>query len=94
MPALSPPGDPGSVPVPSVPTRSLAYLVSQYLALSMVFVVREVHKLRKLGFRIDIASINLSDRPAESLTAEEREEYRRTYYVKSHGPIGASKAHL
>lgn len=94
MPALSPPGDPGSVPVSSAPTRSLAYLVSQYPALSMVFVVREVHKLRKLGFRIDTASINPSDRPAESLTGEEREEYRRTYYVKSHGPIGAAKAHL
>ncbi len=94
MPASRPPGDPVTVPASNASTRSLAYLISQYPALSMAFVVREVRELRRLGFRIQTASINPADRPSASLTDEEQEESRQTYYVKTDGAFGAAKAHL
>ncbi len=83
-------------PGPSVaqPVRSLAYLVSTYPTLSMIFVLREVLQLRELGFRIETASINPPDRPLDRLTAAEAAEARRTYCVKSHGLAGAVTAHL
>jgi hypothetical protein len=54
------------------PGRSIAYLVSRYPTLSMIFVLREVLALRALGFRIETASINPPDRPLEKLTPQER----------------------
>jgi glycosyltransferase involved in cell wall biosynthesis len=69
-------------------------LVSQYPTLSMSFVLREVLRLRALGFRIDTASINSPDRPPDRLTDDERVEAARTYYVKRHGLTGAGAAHL
>jgi glycosyltransferase involved in cell wall biosynthesis len=60
----------------------------------MIFVLREVVQLRKLGFRIETASINPPDRPGNELTAVEAAEARRTYCVKSHGFAGAAKAHI
>ena len=74
--------------------RSLAYLTSQYPMLSMTFVLREVRQLRRMGFRIDTASINASDRPLANLTAEEAAEAGLTYYLKVHGARGAVSAHL
>ena len=74
--------------------RSLAYLTSQYPMLSMTFVLREVRQLRRMGFRIDTASINAPDRPLVNLTAEEAEEAGLTYYLKTHGVRGAISAHL
>ena len=53
---------------PSSVARSLAYLISTYPALSMIFVLREVLELRALGFRIDTASINPPDRAEDRLT--------------------------
>jgi glycosyltransferase involved in cell wall biosynthesis len=79
---------------PQTVARSLAYLVSTYPTLSMIFVLREVVQLRKLGFRIETASINPPDRPGNELTAVEAAEARRTYCVKSHGFAGAAKAHI
>jgi colanic acid/amylovoran biosynthesis glycosyltransferase len=76
-----------------VPRRSIAYLVSRYPTLSMIFVLREVLALRALGFRIETASINPPDRPPEKLTLDEREEAARTYCVKCHGLAGAIAAH-
>jgi colanic acid/amylovoran biosynthesis glycosyltransferase len=78
----------------SVPMRSIAYLVSRYPTLSMIFVLREVRALRALGFRIETASINPPDRPPEQLTPQEREEAARTYCVKCHGLTGAAAAHV
>jgi glycosyltransferase involved in cell wall biosynthesis len=75
------------------PVRSIAYLVSRYPELSMIFVLREVLVLRALGFRIDTASINPPDRLPEKLTPTEREEAARTYCVKCHGVAGAATAH-
>ncbi len=73
---------------------SLGYLVSQYPAFSHTFILREVRRLRELGFSIDVASINASDRRPEQLTAEEGEEYAKVYYVKDHGIVGALRTNL
>jgi len=73
---------------------SLAYIVSQYPNLSMIFVTREVLQLRALGFTMDVVSINATDREAKDLTAYEIDESALTYYIKPHGVVGAIKAHL
>jgi len=75
------------------PTRSIAYLVSRYPTLSMIFVLREIILLRALGLRIETASINPPDRPPDRLTPQEREEADRTYCIKRHGIPGALLAH-
>ena len=67
----------------------LGYLISRYPAISHTFILREVQELRKLGFQIEVASINSVDRPAAQLAAEEREEAARTWYVKAQGAGGA-----
>jgi glycosyltransferase involved in cell wall biosynthesis len=82
------------LPLNKVPPRSIAYLVSRYPILSMIFVLREVMALRALGFRIETASINPPDRSPEELTPLEREEAARTYCVKCHGIVGAISAHF
>ena len=76
------------------PTIHLAYLVSRYPAVSHTFILREVLRLRELGFEIAVASINAPDQPPEKLTTAERAERERTYYVKSHGLMGAIMAVL
>jgi colanic acid/amylovoran biosynthesis glycosyltransferase len=78
----------------TAPKRAVAYLQAQYPMLSMIFVIREVLQLKRLGFRIDVASINGSDRPPEGLTDDERQESQLTYYVKAHGLGGALNAHV
>jgi len=67
----------------------LAYLVSRYPAISHTFILREIVELRRLGFRIDAASINSPDRPAEQLAEEEKPEAEHTWYVKAQGLTGA-----
>ncbi len=94
MSASNHPDAPGTQPSLGLQARSIAYLISRYPTLSMIFVLREVLELRALGFRIDTASINPPDRTPEQLTAEEAEEAARTYCVKSHGLTGAAKAHV
>lgn len=74
-------------------TFSTAYLVSQYPAISHTFILREIRRLRRLGARISVCSINSTDREPEALTAEEREEAAATYYLKAHGLAGACIAH-
>ena len=87
---------PTEIPAPdaTVAPRSLAYLVSTYPTLSMIFVLREVLELRRLGFHIETASINRPDQPIKKLTTEEAEEAARTYYIKRAGPVAALHAHL
>ena len=62
--------------------------------LSMIFVIREVIELKRLGFRIDVASINSPDRAPQDMTAVERAESEHAYYVKAHGLAGALVAHF
>jgi colanic acid/amylovoran biosynthesis glycosyltransferase len=69
-----------------------AYLVSRYPAVSHTFILREVQGLRALGLRIEVASVNPPDRPAERMTADERAEAAATYGLKHHGVAGALAA--
>lgn len=74
-------------------SASIAYLVSRYPAISHTFILREVLELRRLGFRIDVASVNDADRPPHALTRDEQLEAQGTYYIKSAGVFGAARAH-
>jgi len=73
---------------------SVAYLVSQYPMLSMIFIIREVLQLRAMGFHIDVASINDADRAPKGLTADELSEAQKTHYVLSQGVMHALVSHL
>lgn len=72
--------------------KPIGYLISQYPAVSHTFILREILELRRLGFSIRSASINPPDRPAEQLTAVEREEAQQTWCVKGQGMGGALSA--
>ena len=72
----------------------LAYLVSRYPTLSMTFVIREVVELRRLGYGIDVVSINDPDRSRAALSDLERDEQAKTHYIKAEGISGALAAHL
>ncbi|MBL0157167.1 MAG: glycosyltransferase [Bryobacterales bacterium] len=63
----------------------LGYLVSRYPGISHTFILREVLLLAPLGITVVPASINEPDRPSSGLTAEERAEAARTFYVKRAG---------
>jgi glycosyltransferase involved in cell wall biosynthesis len=73
---------------------SLAYIVSQYPMLSMIFIIREVLQLKNQGFNIDVASVNAADRDSNLLTSDEANESKLTYYIKPDGLTGALGAHL
>ena len=60
----------------------IAYLLSRYPAISHTFFLKEVLGLRKLGFDIHTASVNLPDRNIQSLLPIELEETKTTYYLK------------
>jgi colanic acid/amylovoran biosynthesis glycosyltransferase len=79
----------GTQPIAAAPAISLAYLTSTYPTLSMSFFLREVIELRAMGIRIDVASVNMPDRPSEQLTAEESIEASNAYHLKKHGLKGA-----
>lgn len=72
----------------------MAYLISRYPAVSHTFILREIERLRQLGFEIGVASVNAPDRSKEKMTRQERNEQACTYYVKQHGLRGALAAHL
>jgi colanic acid/amylovoran biosynthesis glycosyltransferase len=76
------------------PRRPIAYVISQYPLLSMIFVLREVLELRKIGVDIRVASINSPDRDRAKLTADEAAEADSTFYVKRRGVVGALWAHV
>jgi colanic acid/amylovoran biosynthesis glycosyltransferase len=78
----------------SNPMRAnLGYLISRYPSISHTFILREVVELRRIGFHIDVASINTPDRKTSNLTAEEQVEAASTFYVKAAGGAGALRAH-
>ena len=72
----------------------IAYLVSQYPAISHTFILREIRGLRALGFDLRVASIRGADRPLEQLNVEEQDEQRATFYIKSAGFAAALGANL
>jgi len=69
---------------PSAPLAglSVAFLLSQYPAVSHTFLLQEVLGLRARGFRIETASINQPDRPLHRLPAQEAAEAGATHYIK------------
>lgn len=71
---------------------TLAYLVSQYPAISHTFILREVRRLRALGLQINTASINRPDRTADRLDSDEAEEAEGTFYIKEQGFFNALAA--
>lgn len=72
----------------------VAYLVSEYPAVSHTFILREVKRLRNANFEIRTASINSPGCSATGMTAEELQETAGTFYVKKEGVRGAAVAHL
>ncbi len=71
----------------------IAYLISQYPAISHTFILREILSLKALGLDIHVASINRADRCFEKLTDAEQKEVQTTFYIKPTGVLGAIKAH-
>jgi colanic acid/amylovoran biosynthesis glycosyltransferase len=76
--------------------RRLVYLLSRYPGVSHTFLLNEVRALRKLGFAIDVASINPPDIPGvfapdSGAPTAETEESARTYYIKATGAAHAIK---
>lgn len=67
----------------SVSERKIAYLLSIYPAVSHTFFLNEVRELRKLGFAIDVASINTPDQASDGNTPLEAAERKDTFYIKS-----------
>jgi colanic acid/amylovoran biosynthesis glycosyltransferase len=61
----------------------LAYLLSIYPATSHTFFLNEIAELRRLGFTIDVASIN---KPAQVGSGLEGSELATTYYLKATAP--------
>jgi colanic acid/amylovoran biosynthesis glycosyltransferase len=60
----------------------IAYLLSQYPAISHTFFLKEVIGLRTRGLHLETASINPPDRPADQLPPLEAAEARSTQYIK------------
>jgi colanic acid/amylovoran biosynthesis glycosyltransferase len=67
----------------------LGYLVSQYPAVSHIFVLREVLTLRHHGFDVHVVSVRRCDRPIEELSAAEAAEAKQTFFVMGAGPMHA-----
>jgi len=70
-------------PSADVPKEKIAYLLSRYPAISHTFFLKEVVGMRERGIEVEVASINLPDRPETELSPIERAEADKTYYVKS-----------
>ena len=68
----------------------LAYLLSSYPAISHTFFLNEITELRKLGFTIDVASINKpvwTSGPPRNLR---RTHLKTTFYIKAMNPVASS----
>jgi colanic acid/amylovoran biosynthesis glycosyltransferase len=76
------------------PPIALAYLLSQYPAVNHPFMLREVRRLRELGFDLRVASIRPPDRSPDKLTPVEREEAQSTFCVKRSGFALVLREHL
>ena len=68
--------------VPHTSKKRLAYLVSEYPAISHTFIFREIQALRGLGFDVKTTSI-LKPKKLDKMTADERKDASKTYYIKS-----------
>jgi colanic acid/amylovoran biosynthesis glycosyltransferase len=62
--------------------KRMAYFLSRYPAVSHTFFLKEILGLRRLGFEIEVASVNPPDRTVSELPLLEAEEAASTYYLK------------
>ncbi len=81
----------GAPPAAEAKSLRVAYLLSQYPAISHTFFLQEVLGLRARGMHIETASINRADRPLDKLPAQEAAESLTTYYVKHGSRIGTAR---
>jgi colanic acid/amylovoran biosynthesis glycosyltransferase len=72
----------------------LAYLLSQYPTVTHTSMLREIRALRDSGLDIQVISIRGCDRPADKLSAQEREERDRTFVVLDAGIFTIGRDHL
>ena len=61
----------------------MAYLLSQYPAISHTFLLNEVLGLRARGLEIETISINLPDRPVKELRGHEETQFALTHYIQN-----------
>ncbi len=78
--------DPSSNSIQAGPPPRLAYLLSIYPAISHTFFFNEITGLRRLGFVIDVASINRPELPGGLGSEPETNELKTTFYVKAMSP--------
>ncbi|TCD48552.1 glycosyltransferase [Chlorobium sp. N1] len=71
---------------------TVAYLCSEYPAVSHTFIYREIESLRRAGMKIHTATIRKTSN-LEVMTPEEQEEAARTFTVLSQPLMGAFRAH-
>jgi colanic acid/amylovoran biosynthesis glycosyltransferase len=88
MNPASPGGDRQDAPHQN-PRPRLAYLLSSYPAISHTFFLNEITELRKLGFSIDVASINKPVWASGSVPELEASALETTFYVKAMNPARA-----
>jgi colanic acid/amylovoran biosynthesis glycosyltransferase len=67
----------------------LAYLLSIYPAISHTFFLNEITELRKLGFTIEVASINKPVWTSGSTSELETDALETTFYIKAMNPVRA-----
>jgi glycosyltransferase involved in cell wall biosynthesis len=70
------------VNAPTSRTPRIAYLLSQYPAVSHTFFLNEVLALRAHGFAIETASVNAIHPPAGGFPEAEMQEAAHTFYIK------------
>jgi colanic acid/amylovoran biosynthesis glycosyltransferase len=87
-----------STPTEDAPAHSrepqLAYLLSSYPAISHTFFLNEITELRKLGFSIDVASINKPAWPPDMPSRQEASALETTFYIKDLKPARVLKTLL
>ncbi|MBC8414281.1 colanic acid biosynthesis glycosyltransferase WcaL, partial [bacterium] len=73
--------------------QRIAYLTSEYPAISHTFIFREIQALRAMGLQVMTASIK---RPAflSKMTTEEKHETEETLYIKDLPIIEIILAHI
>lgn len=74
----------------------LAYLTSEYPAVSHTFILREVAALRRLGFEVETCSIRQTDPALHHLGPQERQAAASTFYVlqSARNPLALISAQL
>jgi glycosyltransferase involved in cell wall biosynthesis len=79
--------------LPRPPAGKLAYLLSEYPLLEHAYLLAEVRQLRELGWNIQAISIRRPAVRSATLSADEQEEHRSTWYVLGGGIFPHIKSH-